>query len=382
MAVRHIQQRHRALNMAGGVIKFQLIAGMIKTKRKNKMSAPIYSNIIDKVFHLLDQDLNSYVYDGYTALASHLQYPLGLAVILYFSIMGLSISQGWVQLSMGVFTKAIIKISLIYMFAMHWGNFNQYVIGGIEKSAGQIGDWLVNASPVAIPNFSGSGINGALQTVLTEVTRLGAWVWGKGSISNWSPFFCAVCIWIFGFISLVMAVVEIILANMMLAILFSLAPLFIGFTLFKPTHGMFDRWVGSICGFALFLIMIPAVVMLGLSFIQFVIQDQYSSQAADITLVDWVPIMIAGLINLTLILKISDYAKSIGGSISIGSGSAMLAGAVGGFVGGALSSVNIAKHSGVASGHVVSGVRSGLSKSANFASNTMNVIRGKLRGGE
>lgn len=377
----HTLQKHHALNMEDGVTKCPLIVGMIKIKGIFKMSAPIYSNIISQVFSLLNQDLNSYVYDGYSTLVSHLQYPLGLAVILYFSILGLSISQGWVQLSMGVFTKAIIKISLIYMFAMHWGNFNQYVIGGIQKSAGQIGDWLVNASPVSIPDFGGSGINGALQSVLTEVTRLGAWTWGKGSISNWSPFFCAICIWIFGFASLVLAVIEIILANMMLAVLFSLAPLFISFTLFKPTHGMFDRWVGSICGFALFLVMIPAVVTLGLSFIQFVIQDQYSSQAANITLVDWVPIMIAGFINLTLILKISDYAKGIGGSVSIGSGSAMLAGAVGGFVSGAFTSVSLTKSSAVATGSVISGVKSGISKSGDIASNAINAIRSKLRGG-
>lgn len=354
---------------------------MIKTKRKVEMSTPLYSNIINQVFLLLNQDINRYVYDGYSTLASHLQYPLGLAVVLYFSILGLSISQGWVQLSMGVFTKAVIKISLIYMFAMHWGNFNEYVISGIQKSAGQIGDWLVNASPVSIPDFAGSGINGALQSVLTEVTRLGAWVWYKGSISNWSPFFCAICIWIFGFASLVLAVIEIILANMMLAVLFSLAPLFIGFTLFKPTHGMFDRWVGSICGFALFLIMIPAVVTLGLSFIQFVIQDQYANQAANITLVDWVPIMIAGLINLTLILKISDYAKAIGGSVSIGSGSAMLAGSIGGFVSGAFTSISLTKSSGLAAGSVMSGVKSGISKTGDIASSAVNAIRSKLRGG-
>ena len=346
------------------------------------MTAPIYSNIINQVFSLLNQDLNSYVYDGYSTLASHLQYPLGLAVVLYFTILGLSISQGWVQLSAGVFTKAVIKLGLIYMFAMHWSNFSEYAISGIQKSAGQIGDWLVNASPVSIPDFGGSGIDGALQSVLTEVTRLGAWTWDKGSISNWSPYFCAICIWLFGFASLVLAVIEIILANMMLAVLFSLAPLFIGFTLFKPTHGMFDRWVGSICGFALFLVMIPAVVTLGLSFIQFVIQDQYASQAANITLVDWVPVMIAGLINLTLILKISDYAKSIGGGVSIGSGSAMLAGAVGGFIGGTFSSVNFAKSSGIAAGQVVSGVKSGFSKSGDVASNVMNAIRSKLRGGQ
>lgn len=344
------------------------------------MTAPIYSNVIEQVFSLLDQDLNSFVYNGYSTLADHLRYPLGLAVILYFSILGLSISQGWIDLQIGVFSKAVIKVGLIYMLAMNWSSFSFYAVDGIQRSAGQIGDWLVNASPIPIPNFAGSGINGALQSVMIEVTRIGAWTWDRGGISNWSPYFAAICIWFFGFAALVLAVIEIILAKIMLAVLFSLAPLFISFTLFKPTHGMFDRWIGAICGFALFLIMIPAVVTLGLSFIQFVVQDQYVTQGVNITLVDWIPIMITGVLNLVLILKISDYAKSIGGSISSGSGSAMLASAVGGFVGGAFSSVGFAKSSIALSQGAFSGMKSGFSKSGNAASSVMNAIRNKLRG--
>lgn len=344
------------------------------------MSAPIYSNIIDQVFSLLDQDLNSYVYNAYSTLASHLRYPLGLAVVLYFSILGISISQGYVQLSMSLFMRSVIKIGLIYMFAMSWSTFSFYAVHGIQESAGQIGDWLVNASPIPIPNFAGSGINGALQSVLIEITRVGAWTWDRGSISSWSPFFAAGCIWFFGLIALAIAVIEIVLAKLMLAILFSLAPLFIGFTLFKPLHGMFDRWVGSICGFALFLIMLPAVITLGLTFVQLVVQDQYATHGAHITLVDWVPIMITGILNLILILKIADYAKAIGGSISSSSASNMLASGVGGFVGGAFSSVNFAKSSGGVAQSAFSGVKSGFSKSGNAASSVMNAIRNKLRG--
>lgn len=352
---------------------------MIKTKG-SEMSAPIYSNVIEQVFSMLDQDLNSYVYNAYSELSDHLRYPLGLAVILYFTIMGYSIVQGYVQLSMSVFMKTVIKIGLIYMFAMNWSVFSMYAVAGIQGSAGQIGDWLVNASPIAIPHFAGSGINGALQSVLIEVTRIGAWTWDRGSISNWSPFFAAGCIWFFGLLSLAVAVIEIILAKLMLAILFSLAPLFVGFTLFKPTQSMFDRWLGSICGFALFLIMLPAVITLGLTFVELVVHDQYATQGSTITLVDWVPIMITGILNLLLILKISHYAHAIGGGISSASGANMLASGVGGFIGGTFSSVHFAKSSGGVAQTAFSGLKTGLVKSGNATSSLFNAIRGKLRG--
>jgi len=217
-----------------------------------------------------------------------------------------------------------------------------------------------------------------LQYVTTEVTRLGAWTWEKGSLSNWGPCFCAICIWVFGLASVALAVIEIILSKMMLALFFSLAPLFIGFTLFKPTQGMFDRWLGAICGFALFLVMIPAVLALGLSFVQMVVGDQYATNAQNISLVDWIPIMIAGFLNLALILKVSEYSKSIGGSVSVGSGSMMFSSAVGGFVGGTFASISLAKSSGLAGKGIFSSIRS---KTSSVASGAMNVLRDKMRGG-
>lgn len=302
--------------------------------------SPLYNTVIARLFTELDILLNNYIGDGYNALANHLREPLGIAVVLFIVLMGISISQGWVKLSMANFIKAALKIGLIYSFAMHWTLFSDWIVTGIEGSAGQIGDWLVQATPMHIPSFAGLGINEALQLVLTEFTEIGQWVWDLGSIGHLSPYFSALIIWGFGYALVLVAVFEILLAKIMLAILFVTAPLFIGFTLFKITHPFFDRWLGAIVGFALMLIFVSAMLALALSITQWALVGVYADHAANTKLVSFVPILIVGFLGIGVILKAAQLAQSIGGTVASTAGSELLAGTVGGFIGAGLRSSN------------------------------------------
>ncbi len=208
------------------------------------MPIPSYMTIVEKLFTELDILLSDYVFHGYNALVAYLKVPLSLAMVLYIVLMGLSITQGWIKLSMGNLVKSSCKLAVIYLAIMNWGWFNHTVVGLISTGAGQLGDVLVNATPVPIPHFTGGGINGAMQSVLIEFTQIGTWVWNRGSWHNLAPCFNALLIWGFGFALIMVAMFELILAKIMLAVLFATAPLFVGFTLFKPTQGFFDRWLG------------------------------------------------------------------------------------------------------------------------------------------
>ncbi len=296
----------------------------------------LYNTVIAKLFTEMDILLDSYVHEGYNALADHLREPLGVAVVLFIVLMGISISQGWVKLSMANFIKAAIKIGLIYTFAMNWSIFSEWIVGGIEGSAGQIGDWLVQATPLHIPSFVGLNINEALQLVLTEFTETGQAIWKLGGINHFSPYFSAIVVWGFGYALVLVAVFEILLAKIMLAILFVTAPLFVCFTLFKITHPFFDRWLGAIVGFSLMIIFVSAMLGLALSITQWALVDIYASDAMDLTIVSFVPVIIVGFLGIGVILKAAQLAQSIGATVASTSGSELLAGTVGGFIGGGL----------------------------------------------
>lgn len=265
---------------------------------------PAYLTIIERLFTELDLLLNNFVFNGYSALANYLKTPLGLSMVLYIILMGLSISQGWVKLAMGNLVKASIKLAFIYMAAMNWGWFSHTVVDSLNKGVGEIGSVLVSATPVPIPHFAGEGINGAMQSVLIEFTDIGNWIWNRGAWNNISPCFTAVLIWGFGYALILVAIFELVLAKIMLAILFSTAPLFIPFTLFKTTHGFFDRWLGACVGFALLMIFVSSMLALALSISQWAIADIYLSHAINVSLVGFVPVMIVGFIGVGILLKL------------------------------------------------------------------------------
>lgn len=325
------------------------------------MSAPIYSYVIEQFFQLeLNPILKVYVYNGYQALAEHLAEPLGFAMVLSLCLLGIAISQGMVQLTMENFVKLAVRMGLIYTFGMNWGYFSEYIVNGIQTAAGQIGDWLIAATPVPLPQFAGSGIIGAMQSVLIEFTKVGSWVWAQGNIYESGPLLVAILIWGFGYAMLMIALFEIVMAKIMLAILFTTAPLFISFTLFKPTQPFFDRWLGSIVGYCFLLIFVSATIALALNFAQWAVGDVYFTHVTTITIVGFVPIMVVCFIGIGVILKISHIAQNIGGSVCATSGTQLLAGAVGGFIGGAMSGGSLTKSlfgaSGAGASHLLRGI--------------------------
>ncbi len=296
-----------------------------------------YSNVIDSFFsQALNPILHNFVYNAYTILANHLKYPLGLAVILYITLMGTSIMMGWTKLSINVFVKSAIKIALIYTFALNWGIFSQWIVTGIQGSAEQLGNWLLSATPIHIPQLGGSGIEGALQSVLTEVVRLSQWIFDQGSWHELGPCISAYFLLIFGSAVVVVGFFEIVLAKIMLAILFATAPLFISFTLFEKTHSFFDRWLGQIIGFSFLMIFVMVVLALSMSFMQWAIGDSYNQHGGTVTMLGFIPVMLVGILGVGLVIKVSHMAQSLGGAVSTVSGQQFIAGAVGGFVGGAL----------------------------------------------
>ncbi len=307
------------------------------------MIIPTYMTVIEKFFSELDGLLNNYVFHAYNALAGYLKAPLGGAIVLYIVLMGLSITQGWVKLSMNNLVKSSLKLTIIYMAAMNWGWFSQSFMSLFNQGAGQIGDVLVNATPIPIPHFAGTGINGALQSVLIEFVKIGTWVWNKGSWHDLGPCLNAVLIWGFGLALILTAVFELVLAKVMLAILFSTAPLFICFTVFKRTHGFFDRWLGACVGFSLLMIFVSAMLALALSLAQWAIGGTYLNHATKLSIGGFVPTVIVGFIGIGIILKAAQLAQSIGGTITTTSGSSLLAGTIGGAVGGLLSTHKAAK---------------------------------------
>lgn len=291
----------------------------------------IYDHILSAILGHVNTLLDHYTQTGYTSLVQMLRVPLASALTLYIIIMGISITQGWVQLSISNFVKSAIKIGLIYTFAMNWGNFNLYIVNGIEKAATQLGANLINISSF---NLHGSlTLYDALQHVLTQFAKIGLDSWRAGSWRMITPYFTALIIWGAGFSMVAVGFFQILLAKVMLTVLFVVAPLFVGFTMFKSTHGLFDRWVGMIVGYIFLTLFVSLVLGLMIDLTNNIIQ-QMNIGSRVIQTLDFIPIVFLSMIGIGLIHRISSMSSMIGSGFSSMSASMLSSGKFGAMMGG------------------------------------------------
>jgi type IV secretory pathway VirB6-like protein len=294
-----------------------------------------YKTLVLDTLSQVDSLLIHYVYDGYQAFSTYLQVPLGILSAIAITLLGYSVSIGWVRLSIPNLVKAVLKIGLIYMAVMDWGFVSQYLVGFVNDLVGGLGDALITASPVHIKGVN--GLDGALQTVLTVFTQMGMKVFGIGGLNNMGPWLSGILIWGFGYLFVGIGLFEIILAKVMLSVLFVFTPVIVLFCYFRTFHGIFDRWLGSIVGFALLQLFVTAALTLSVSIAYWWIEKNIlGSKATDIGNAGTWPVVIIGITSIGLILKAAHLAQNLGGSVSSASASSLVGGMIGGAIGASI----------------------------------------------
>lgn len=280
------------------------------------MSIPSYNTVVEAVLHEIDLLLESYVFNGYNALADYLSGPLGIAVTLYIILMGYSLSMGWLAMSIREFSKGLVKIGFIYLFAMNWGWFSDYLINLFFNVSGHIGTILVDSTPMPLPSFAGEGIDGGLQSVLIELWDIGQWLWNSGSFHALGPLFVGVITWACGFLLIGYALFEIVFAKCILSVLCVVAPLFISFALFSSTEKFFYRWISLCSGYAFLMFLVMATIAIVLSLDQWAIGDAYLMHAKNLGMLNVFTIVFVSLICIGVIHRVCGLALVLGDGVS------------------------------------------------------------------
>lgn len=343
---------------------------------------PTYTNIVFRLLEEIDLLLKNFVYNGYSALSSYMSIPLGVIAALYIVILGYAVMLGQVRLSVRDLIKSVLKIAFIYVAVTNWSWFSEYFVGLINSAISEIGSALVSATPVHIPGLG--GIDGAMQTVLIQFTRIGSAVFNTGGLTNLGGIFDGLLIWGFGYLITAIALFEIILSKVMLAVLFIFAPLMVAFCFFAPLRKVFDRWIGAIVGFALLQLFVTAAVGLTLSLAYDWTAAYIGAAAIHIGNFGTLPIVVIGIINIGLIWKASHLATNLGGDACASSSSAMVAGLVGGVVGSAFTGLRLLRNLGKGARPLADVARRllGGSGKINEAESMMKDVGNSLQGGE
>lgn len=297
------------------------------------MSAPAYNNIIVELFSQIDVLTRQFTMDAYQALAKALAAPLGALGVLAIVLMGYGIARGIIRMSMDVLYGYIIRIGIIWFFAMNWGNFSTYFVDLFAGGASQLGAVLMKATHMASPEIAGKNIAHSLQSVFSEIVEVGNLTLKKAGMRHVGPFFVSLLIYIAALAIALAALFEIVVAKLMLSLCLCTAPLFFLFTLFEKTRGFFDRWLGSLVGFSLVLVLVSAVLGLGLSLVHWSVKGHLLNQGESVGMVAWIPIFIVAALCVGAVIQAAGIAKNIGGGCHTAGGAAMVGAFMGSIMG-------------------------------------------------
>lgn len=326
------------------------------------------TNFMVNLGHQIETITNTFTVDGYQALADVLRAPLGSAVILYIVLVGYATARGLIENTPKELFKLSLRLGIIYLLAMNWGNFATYVrdffVIGSESMANAV---MKSASKT----HSNQNIFQGLQSVFNTMLDLGSSTMGEGGYRNLSPYFCGILIYLSGALTLGLAFFEIVIAKLMLSITLCTAPLFLSLTLFDQTKPFFDRWLGLLVGFSLVLVFVSSVLGLTVDLMSWAM-TQVDVNQGDLKGSTWVPLFIVSLFCIMGILEAASIGKSIGGAASTSGGAAM----VGGFIGAAMGAGAMAKQASKKSKSAAKTGKSAVSRSAQFAKNIHQTIRG------
>lgn len=212
---------------------------------------------IDSILNTIDTAIQSYVFDGYAALSDALSPAITLFLTAYVAFVGWMSLHAWENFSSGNLVKHTMRVVMVMMIATHWDFFSTMIYDVVTNGPNEIANILVNSSHESI-----SGNNQALQTVFDNGITKANDVWKEGGPLSKIYYLASMCITIFTYLSVGLALLEITVAKCGVGLTVVLAPLFSLGLLSKSTRGFFSSWLHTVLGFALVPIVLTSVMMI------------------------------------------------------------------------------------------------------------------------
>ncbi len=265
---------------------------------------------ITDLFDQINQLLTNYSHQGFQALVSVVQVPLGAAIVLYIVLMGTAITQGWVELSMKNFVKSALTIGLVYTFSMHWDWFNTYFISLVTSTIDVVSKATMNMGDPTIMHGK-DGVGNALQLALNRAVTLANEFFKDAGLTNISPILIGAILLFLNIALIALGATLLIISKVFLSVLFAFAPMMIVFTLFHPTRSFFDRWLGQITGNAMAIIFISATMGFIISLLNSALPAHPTEGP---TLTSAIAPIIVAIVGIILLLKAADIGRDIGGA--------------------------------------------------------------------
>ena len=215
----------------------------------------------------------------------------------------------------------MVKIIVLLAVATQWDQFTLLVYNMTTDFPADIASVLITSVDGATPS-AGASDEGSANTALSLFYDRAMFVAGeilKGAgWTKWGLYLYAFVIWGGALAFTGLAAMLIILAKMAVAILLSVAPLFILLLIFANTKTLFDGWLRTLLNYAVIPIFVYAVLALMLSLAEIPLQFLEANSGNDDKLLSSIaPFLFICIVSVLLLSQVMNLAASVTGGLSL-----------------------------------------------------------------
>ena len=276
------------------------------------------SNVVASIFSLTNDMLQRFVFQGFAAVSSMLHGPVISAAVIASAIACCYILYKPQAFKSTLYTWAL-TLSVVMFFTFSWAHTSQLLYQLFTQTPVNFINEVVTHLGISLPNNS---IEGGLQGVMSQLDMVMQAFWALGHLTNLEPYFFAFVTLILTILLMVIAIFELLWAQIGLAINFVLAPFFIPCALFKFTKPMSHRWLSRSAGMALTIVFVNLMLVLVLKLCQASLQEVIDhialNQPVYFSLL--IPFFILGSICVGLIYKVAQEAQLLASGMGSSSG--------------------------------------------------------------
>ena len=274
--------------------------------------------IISDTLNTIDGTIGTIAQQGFEAAAGSVGIVISAGSGFLLAVMGLNVLAQIRPMTMGSFVAFAVKLTLIGIFALSWGNF-AVVFAILTDVPQSIGNALLGLTDAG----SSDGLYASLDMMLARFTEYGDAI---GDNAGWV--FGAMLGVVFYLIAAAFAAVAagiIAYASIMLTAMVVVAPYAIACSMFEATKSVFDAWSRSTIGYAA----IPIVTGVALGIIA-AAGELMMRTAADPESVEEISSILSFVtilfLSIGIMAAIPSVAQNITGSFGLASNAAGLTG--------------------------------------------------------
>ncbi|MDQ8727532.1 type IV secretion system protein [Bradyrhizobium sp. LHD-71] len=251
-------------------------------------------NVFDSFLREFEQPITTFVSTSVSNLASYVDGPLRLAVMLYVVLYGFAVMRGAISEPIMEFAWRAMRIVLIVVLATNAGTFQQYVTG-----------LFFDSLPKEIGNaLAGSGLNTnsgvPFDQLLSKGIEVANRIYDQAGLTKIAPAMIAAILLVFVAIGSFLQFAILLYAKIGLGVVIALGPIFIALALFEATRPFAEAWLRQVANFVILLILVVALVGLMLTTVSGFI-DKFGANAAT------AGEMLVGAVAISAVLGLSGY---------------------------------------------------------------------------